>query len=244
MPQMNDLVILISGDSKAGKSTSLQFMEHQERAILCNCEAGKKLPFPDHFRKMTITDPYTVQSIFADAELPENKDKIDTIVIDGLNYLMDMFESVHVLPAADTQKAWSMYSQFFKTLMQQSVARSTKNVIFLAHALPVYNDSEKIIEKKVPIKGASKGTVESYFTIVISAKKVSLVTLENFQNEYLHISEDEQELGFKHVFQTRLTKDTINERISAPMGMWSKQETYIDNNIQFVIDRLRQYYKP
>lgn len=77
---------------------------------------------------------------------------------------------------------------------------------------------------------------------MITAKKMPLKNLEEYQNELLIITEDEQDLGYKHVFQTRLTKDTINERIRSGMGMWSKKETFIDNNLQFVINRLHEYY--
>jgi len=45
------------------------------------------------------------------------------------------------------------------------------------------------------------------------------------------------------LFQTRLTKETVNERIRSPMGMWTRNETYIDNNLQNVINRLHEYYK-
>lgn len=48
----------------------------------------------------------------------------------------------------------------------------------------------------------------------------------------LDITEEEKELGFKHVFQTRLTKKSIGERLRSPMGMFSKEETYIDNDAQ------------
>ena len=59
----------------------------------------------------------------------------------------------------------------------------------------------------------------------------------------LNITEDDELLGIKHVFQTRLTKDTVNERITSKIGLWNKEETYIDNDLQLVIDRLNEYYK-
>jgi len=59
----------------------------------------------------------------------------------------------------------------------------------------------------------------------------------------LNFTKDEKELGVKHVFQTRRTKATVHERIKAPLDMWDKSETFIDNNIQYVIDKLNTYYK-
>jgi hypothetical protein len=58
----------------------------------------------------------------------------------------------------------------------------------------------------------------------------------------LVITEEEEALGYKHVFQTRLTKETKDERLRGPMGMWSVKETYIDNNMQLVLNRLHEYY--
>ena len=49
-------------------------------------------------------------------------------------------------------------------------------------------------------------------------------------------------LGFKHVIQTRLTKDTINEKIRSSDDMWDVKETYIDGNVQLVLDRMNEYY--
>ena len=34
----------------------------------------------------------------------------------------------------------------------------------------------------------------------------------------------------------------MGERIRAPLGMWDVKETYIDNNMKLVFDRLREYY--
>jgi hypothetical protein len=86
----------------------------------------------------------------------ENMPTIHTIIIDSVTFLMDMFESVYVIGSSDTMKMWGEYQQFFKNLMQQYVAKSTKNVIFTAHTLNVLNESEMVVECKVPIKGALK----------------------------------------------------------------------------------------
>ena len=39
-----------------------------------------------------------------------------------------------------------------------------------------------------------------------------------------------------------ITKETLNSRIRGPMDLWADHETYIDNDIQLVIDRLHTYY--
>lgn len=128
--------------------------------------------------------------------------------------------------------------------MQQYVAKSTKNVVFIAHTADSINESEMIMETKVPVKGSLKNNgIESYFTVVIASKKVPLKTLKDYKSDLLTITPEEEALGFKYVFQCKLTKETVNERLRGPLGLFSTKETYIDNNLQLVLDRLHEYYE-
>lgn len=166
-----------------------------------------------------------------------------TIVIDSLTYLLDMYESLYVLNSTNTMQAWGQFAQYFKTLMQQYVAKSTKNVIFIAHTLDTMNEAEMVMETKVPVKGALKNNgIESYFTVVIASKKLQLKNLKEYSNSLLEITPEEESLGFKYVFQTKLTKETVNERLRGPLGLFSNKETFIDNNMQLVLNRLHEYY--
>jgi hypothetical protein len=227
--------------SASGKSASLRNIKKPEGVMYLNCESGKKLPFPAKFQQFTITDPLQIMEGFEAAE--KNKD-IHTIIVDSLTFLMDMFESVYVIGSKNTMAAWQDYQQFFKKLMQDYVARSTKNVIFTAHVLDVMNESEMVLETKVPIKGALKNNgIEAYFSTVITARKVDLLRLKDYKNKLLTLSEEEELLGYKYVYQTKLTKDTVHHRIRSSMGMWNQQETFIDNDAQLLIDRLHHYYK-
>ncbi len=244
----NTQLVLVVGKSATGKSASLRNLLNPEGVIYLNCEAGKRLPFPAKFIKsadgstgVKITDPMQVYYAFDQAEkMPE----VHTIAVDTLTYLMNMFESEYVNKAADTRAAWGSYGQFFKTLMQDKVAKSTKRVIFLAHAKDEVND-DKVREVVVPVKGALKNEgIESYFSMVIAAKTLSIEALEGHSNALLTFDENAEDVsqGFKHVFQVRKTKDTVNERLRGPMGMWAANETFIDNDIQLVLDRLKEYY--
>lgn len=237
---MNDYLVLISGKTTTGKSTSFMNVENPEGVMYLNTEAGKKLPFKSKFKEFTLTDPLQIFEAFDEAEkLPD----VHTIIVDSLTYLLDMYESEYVLTAADTRKAWGDFAQFFKKLMQSYVAKSTKNVIFTGHTLDTYNEKEMNVETKVPVKGALKNNgIESYFSIVISTKRMPISKLEEYQSDLLNITDQEKTLGFKYVFQTMITKDTVNERIRGPLGLFSTNETYIDNDIQLVINRLKEYY--
>lgn len=181
--------------------------------------------------------------VFEAFDVAETMDDVHTIVVDSLTYLLDMYESVYVLPSTNTMKAWGDFAQFMKQLMQNKVAKSTKNVIFTAHVKDQLNEQEAVMETAVPVKGSLKNNgIESYFSCVIAAKKVSLKKLEGMQSDLLNITPQEEALGFKYVFQTQLTKETVNERLRGPMGLWDTNETFIDNNMQLVMDRLHEYY--
>ena len=236
----NDHLVLLVGKSSTGKSASLMGLENQEGVMYLNCESGKKLPFKSKFKQYTITDPLQVQEAF---EAAESMPEIHTIVVDTLTYLLDMYESVYVIPSTNGMQAWGQFSQYFKTLMQDKVAKSTKNVIFLAHTADSLNESEMLMETKVPVKGSLKNNgIESYFSIVIGSKKVSLKTLKAYGSELLTVTPEEEALGFKYVFQTKITKDSVNERLRGPLGLFETKETFIDNNMQLVLNRLKAYY--
>ena len=238
--ETNDHLLMICGKSATGKSASLMGLEDQAGVWYANCEAGKKLPFRSKFRQFTITDPHQLYELFDRAE---DDPVCHTIVIDSQTYLMDMYESTFVIGSADGQKAWGEFSQYWKKLMQQYVARSTKKVIFTAHTADQLNASEMAMETKIPVKGSLKNNgIESYFTVVLASKKVTIKQLEGMESDLLTITEEEKALGFKYVFQTRITKETVGERIRGPLGLFSTKETFIDNNVQLVLNRLEEYY--
>jgi hypothetical protein len=243
MSNTNDNLVMICGEAIAGKTASLRNLKNPEGVMYLNCEAGKKTSFKNSFWKggITITDPYEVYTGF---EAAEKKSELHTIIIDSTTFLMDMFYSVHICPAADTMKAWGDYGEYFRNLMQDYVAKSTKNVIFTAHVEKVLNEQTMQMEKRIPVKGAlAKNGIEAFFSTIVTARTHTLEFLEKYKNPLLTITDDDELLGYKHVFQTRLTKETIGERgMRSPMGMWSVPETFIDNDAQILMDRLIEFY--
>lgn len=243
MTVVNDNLILVCGRSSAGKSMSLESLKNHKGVMYLNCESGKKLPFKNKFRRMTITDPYDIYDAFDLAE--EMGDEIHTIVIDSATYMMEMFESVHVVTSSNTMAAWGDYAQFFKNLMQDYVAKSTKNVIMTAHVADVLNEKEGVMETMVKVKGSLMNNgIESYFSNIVMAKRMTVKELRKlkFENPMLDITEDDEFEGVKYVFQTKHTASTANERIRSPRYMWARNETLIDNNIQSILDRSHEYY--
>lgn len=237
----NDQLVLICGTSASGKSASLRNIRNQERWLYMNTEAGKRLPFKNKFRSARVDDPYQVLEAFDYAIA--HPDDVDGIIVDSLTFLMEMYESKYVLTSANTMKAWSEFQQFFKELMQDKVIKFGKPVIFTAHTLKVLNESTGEFEVSVPIKGALKNNgVEAYFSTIVAAKKLPLKEVLEYKNDLLHVTEDDQAVNFKYVFQTRLTKTTTGERIRSPMGLFSREETLMDNDAQILLDHLNKFY--
>ncbi|MGE8135713.1 AAA family ATPase [Novosphingobium subterraneum] len=240
--EVNDQLVLVGGVSGAGKSASLRNIRNQDRWLYINTEAGKRLPFRNSFMNVRITDPWQVHE-YVDQAI-ENRDDLDGIIIDSSTFMMDMFESQYVLGTADTMKGWSNYAQFWKELIQVKLVKFGKPVVIIAHVLDVYDEKAMEMKRSVPIKGALKNQgVEAYFSTVVEATKIPVKDLPKYDERLLHVSEDEQDLGFKYVFQTRLTEKTIGTRIRSPMGMFSKSQTYMDNCVQMLLDHLTEFYR-
>lgn len=239
----NDYAILIRGGSGEGKSASLRNIRDQKDWMVTNTEAGKKLPFRNQFNVFPITDPYEVYAaIDAIHAAPEDW---KGLVVDTASFLMDQFESAYIVGAANGQKAWGDYAQFFKNLMQQYIGKLDCPVLMLSHAREMVNEAsgERIIQAAVKGSLANHG-MEAYFTTVISVKKMSIKDLEAqpYDDQLLRITEDERIDGYKHVFQTRPTKKTVGERIRSPIGMFTREQTFMDNDAQLLLDHVKAYY--
>lgn len=241
LQQVNDNLILIGGVSGAGKSAALRNLKNQEGVLYLNCESGKKLPFRNKFIKKTITDPYQIHEGFNWAETQPD---VHTIVIDSLSFLMDMFVSTKIIGASDTRSMWQAYAEFFRDTMQQYVAKSTKNVIFITHIQEDLDEEKGIRVEAATIKGSLKGTgIEAYFSLNVTARTVTIKELEKYPSEYLNITQEEIDVGYKHVFQVRKTKETTGSRIRGPMGLFDSGTVYIDNDAQLLLDVVHEFYK-
>lgn len=237
----NDQLIAVVGYSSTGKSASLRNIKNQERWVYLNCESGKRLPFKNKFNRITITDPMEIHAYFQEAI--DNRDDVDGIIVDSLTFLMEMYESQYVLRAANTMKAWGDYQQYFKTLMQELVPQFGKPVIFTAHVKDETDEKTLDTRTFIPVKGALKGVgIEAYFSCIVSCKRLPLKELKDYTNDLLPITDDDEIQGYKHVFQTQLTKKTVGERIRGPMGLFTRAQTYIDNDCQLVLDKLHEFY--
>lgn len=242
MEAMNEQLVLISGESASGKSASLRNIPNQEKWMYLNCEAGKRLPFRNQFKTFKVSDPYQVYEGFDHAIA--NPDKWDGVIVDTVTFLMDMFESQYIIGNANTQKAWGDYAQFFKNLMQDKIVTFSKPTLIMGHTKAELDEAAMQMRTQVPVKGSLKNNgVEAYFSTVVSTKKISITELEKYGSDLLTITDEDRELGYKHVFQTRPTKATVGERIRSPMGMFTKEQTYMDNDAMLLLKHLDQFYR-
>jgi len=240
MTNENQQLMLIAGFPSTGKSASLRNIPNQQNWLYLNTESGKRLPFKNKFKTTIITDPLDVLDGF---DYAQQHEKIEGIIIDSLTFLMEMYESVYIINAANGMKAWSDYGQFFKTIMQEKVPNLGKPIIFTAHVKEEYNEATLDTKTSIPVKGALKNIgVEAYFSTIVSSKRVPLKELKKYKSSLLTVTEEDEVLGFKHVFQTRLTKNTTGERIRSPMGMFAMDDTYIDSDANLLLNHLKDFY--
>lgn len=247
MTAENPKSVLICGESGHGKSSSLLGLADREDVLYLNCEAGKPLPFKNKFTKQTITDPEDIIDFIEELADKGDDNPFNFVIIDTVSFMMDMYERLHVTGSSNTQKAWGDYGQFFPRLMDATAKAEKVFFIFLGHLDAYLDEDEGMMKYRVPVKGSLKTKgLEAYFTTVLYAKRMRIKDIVKgvgeAGNKLLNIKPKEEAQGFKYVFLTDSDKTTIGGRIRSPLGMWSDEELYIDNNAHSVLKRLHEYY--
>ena len=235
----NNHIVLVMGKPNTGKSTSLRNLKNQESMIYLNTDL-KALPFKSKFLK-TI-DVADAMDVIGYIQQIEEVPTVTGAVLDTLTFLMSMYERQYVLNSTNTQKAWGDYGNFYRDFIH-AIKSGTKDYAILAHEDTILNEQTMQMESKVPVKGSvGKTGVEADFTTILSAKEVSVKKLEAYQNDLLHITDEEREDGVKRVFCTRISKEFIGDKTRSAMGLWKRNELFIDNDLDQVFTRLREYY--
>ena len=235
----NKNIVLVMGKPNTGKSTSLMQLHNQDKMAYLNADL-KELPFKSNFAvNAEIKDAYDVLDFIDEIE---QEASVEGGVLDTITFLMAMYERQYVKGAANGQKAWGDYGDFYRSIVHK-LKSGTKDYAILAHASTELNETSAQYETQVPIKGAVGRTgVEADFTTILSTKQIPIKKLEGFENDLLHITDEEKEDGFKFVFATRITKESVGEKMRSAMGLWKRNELYIDNNLNQVFARLKEYY--
>jgi hypothetical protein len=242
MSQQNKNMVLVMGRPNTGKSTSLMKLHNQSKMAYLNADL-KELPFRSKFAaNVEISDPLDIFDYVT--EIEDNSD-LEGGVLDTITFLMSTYERLYVTPHAGTkqgQSAWGDYGNFYRDFVHR-MKSGTKDYAVLAHSASDLNEEAGVMDTFVPIKGAVGRTgVEADFTTILSTKQIPLKKLQGFENDLLHITDEEKEDGFKFVFATRISKDSIGEKMRSAMGLWARNELYIDNDLNQVFNRLKTYY--
>ncbi len=235
----NKNIVLIMGKPNTGKSTSLMNLRNQDKMVYLNTDL-KELPFKSRFMKtVEVADAMDVLSYIAEIEKAA---PVEGAVLDTLTFLMSMYERQYVSNSVNTQKAWGDYGIFYKEFIH-AIKAGSKDYAILAHEDTFLNEQSMQMETRIPVKGSvGKVGVEADFTTILSTKQMPIKKLEGHENDLLHITDEEREDGFKYVFCTRVTKESIGEKMRSAIGLWNRNELYIDNDLNQVFDRLKQYY--
>lgn len=238
----NKNLILIVGKPSSGKTVSLRNVDAETTAYL-NTDL-KELPMrnANQFQEVSITDAKDLVPYIDNIEEAEG---VQLGVLDTLTFAMEMFATQYVNAPhiKNTQKAWGDYASFYRNFIH-AIKSGTKDYVIYAHTKDVLNESEMVMESKIPVSGqiGDRG-VEADFSIILGAKRVPISKLDGWENDMLNITEDEEEDGYKYVFQTRATKDSVGDKMRSPMGLFSRKELYIDNCVEAVRRRVKEYYQ-
>ena len=235
----NKNIVLIMGKPNTGKSTSLMNLHNQNKMVYLNTDL-KELPFKSRFIKnVEVADALDVLAYIKEIEQSE---QVEGVVLDTLTFLMSMFERQYVNGSANTQKAWGDYGNFYREFIH-AIKAGSKDYAILAHEDSFLNEQSMQMESRVPLKGSvAKIGVEADFTTILSTKQMPIKKLEGHENDLLHITDEEREDGFKYVFATRVTKESVGEKMRSAIGLWNRNELYIDNDLNQVFNRLKEYY--
>lgn len=237
----NKNIVLVMGPPNTGKSSSLRNL-NQKKMVYLNTDM-KEIPFKSNFLvNAEISDACDILPFIEDIE--SNPD-VTGSVLDTLTFLMGMYERQYVVPHAGTkrgQSAWGDYGNFYRELIH-AIKSGTKDYAILAHQETKISEEGIGTDTSVPIKGAvGKIGVEADFTTIVSTKQIPIKKLEGIENDLLNITDEEREDGVKYVFCTRINKDFTGEKMRSAMGLWNRNELFIDNDLDLVFKRLKQYY--
>ena len=238
----NKNIVLVMGRPNTGKSTSLRNL-NQSNMVYLNTDM-KETPFKDKFHTSIEVDD--ARDVLDYVEEIEGNNEISGAVLDTITFLMSMYERQYVAPMAGTkqgQAAWGDYGNFYREVIH-AIKAGTKDYAILAHEDTQLNEQNMSMETRVPIKGAvGKIGCEADFTTILSSKQIPIKKLEGIENSLLTITDQEREDGVKYVFCTRVNKDSIGEKMRSAIGLWSREELYIDNDLDLVFKRLKEYYR-
>jgi predicted ATP-dependent serine protease len=219
-------IVLVMGESGAGKSHSLQYLDPKKTAIIN--VAGKPLPWRGWAKNYSAengnflsTDNYA-QIIKALDKINSDRPEITTVVIDDFQYVMSM-EYMKRATETGFQKFTEINMHAFSVVQKARSLREDLTVVFLSH---VEESQDALGNKRVKAKTVGKMmdsviTLEGLFTVVL----LSEAKLDYKTN------------SVRYYFRTR---NDGKSTVKSPSEMFPDEE--IENNLQLVLDGMNTYY--
>lgn len=207
--------ILIIGKSGTGKSTSLRTLNPKETAIL-KC-VNKKLPFKkgdSTFKSMYL--PTTQEITKTVAEILIKAPHIKTIVLDDVFYNM-AFENFRRVQEKGYNKYTEMAKNLFDIVTMPDAVKDRDDLVFvfMTHSDTNPNTLETDVKTLGKMLDSQLG-IAGLFTVVLESCVVD--------GEYKFLTHN-------------VTGSSV---VKSPMDMF--EEDYIDNDMSYVIEKLKEYY--
>jgi hypothetical protein len=212
------LCILTYGESGHGKTTSLRNLDSDRTFIIdadrkgLNWKGWRSQYNKDKQNYVQTSSTKVIETIFKKMD-GEWADKFDTLVIDGLSTIMVDDEMARAKERG-FDKFVDLAQCIWNVVSNAHLLRDNLNVIFIGHSETIRDDSGNTwTHIKTGGRKLDKIVLESKFNTVLWAKCID--------GEY--------------IFETQADHSTAK----SPMGCF--EEKRIPNDMQFVINKLREY---
>jgi len=218
------LLVGVIGPSGEGKSTSIRTLNPEETIIIG--VAGKELPFKGA-SKMYSLDKKNYVEISTSKEIvdllkniSEKGKHVRNIVIDDIQYVMG-FEFMKRATEVGYTKFSQIGQNMFNILFGVRGLRTDLKVFCLGHSETVEDGGE----------------IVAYKMKTIGKMLDNNINLEGLFTICLYTFAEEGKNGMEYHFLTNRYK---KRPAKSPMGMFD--ETMIPNDLQFVSDKIEEYY--
>lgn len=214
-------IVYVIGKSGTGKSTSIRTLDHKSTYIINVC--NKDLPFKGSASKYRVKSEDHLGNLYATADystvikmikgIAETRPDIKTLIIDDFNYII----TKQVFESV-TQKGFDKFTMFAKSV--QDIMQAIQNV---------RNDLYVFIMWHTEL--ADDGT---YKIKTIGKMIDNQITPEGLASIVLHTHIKDGKYKF-------ITQNDGVHLAKSPMGMFD--DFFIDNDINYVINSMNNYYK-
>lgn len=227
---MADLIGIV-GETGSGKSTSIRNLDPNETFIIN--VAGKALPirgYRKNYKPLVREGEMFVGNLFNTSDVAkigqvlklvnQKRPEIKTVIIEDAQYLM-AFEAMDRADEKNYDKFVQIASHFYSVIKESMNMREDLKVVIITHS----ENTGDALNPKYKMKTIGKMidnmiTLEGLFTYVL----------------YTKLLVDPADDSISHKFITQSDGTTTAK---TPMGCFD--ELMIDNDLQFVIDKINEY---